>query len=208
MLLDLINLKNKYDLKINGVVHIGAHFGEEYPIYEKLKIKNLIFFEPLSSNYRELQKNVGSKAKIFNMALGNVEGEIEMFVESANKGQSSSILEPKLHLEQYPHIVFNQREKVKITKLDNFISELTNINFINIDVQGYELEVFKGALVFLKNVDYIMTEVNNAEVYQNCAKVDELDNFLSEYGFKRVETTWDGRTWGDAFYIKKNGINI
>jgi hypothetical protein len=48
-----------------------------------------------------------------------------------------------------------------------------------------------------------MTEVNNDEVYKNCVKVDELDKFLSDYGFERVETTWDGGTWGDAFYIKK-----
>ena len=32
--------------------------------------------------------------------------------------------------------------------------------------------------------------------------VNELDDFLKKYNFKRVETTWDGNTWGDAFYIK------
>jgi hypothetical protein len=50
-----------------------------------------------------------------------------------------------------------------------------------------------------------MTEVNRDEVYRNCAKIEELDNFLSSYGFVRVETTWDGGTWGDAFYKKQNG---
>jgi hypothetical protein len=73
---------------------------------------------------------------------------------------------------------------------------------INIDVQGYELEVFKGGKDFLNEVDYIITEVNRDEVYKGCAKIDELDSFLAPYGFNRVETTWDGGTWGDAFYIK------
>jgi len=48
-----------------------------------------------------------------------------------------------------------------------------------------------------------MTEVNNSELYENCAKVKELDDYLSTYDFERVETTWDGVTWGDALYIKK-----
>jgi hypothetical protein len=87
-------------------------------------------------------------------------------------------------------------------KLDNFIEDKDKYNFINVDVQGYELEVFKGGSEFLNSIDYIMTEVNRAELYKGCARIEELDTFLSEYGFERVETTWDGGTWGDAFYVK------
>jgi hypothetical protein len=116
---------------------------------------------------------------------------------------SSSILKPKLHLEQYPWITFNDKVMVEIDKLDNYIRESENYNFINIDVQGYELEVFKGGSNFLNHVNYIMTEVNNSELYENCAKVKELDDYLSTYDFERVETAWDGITWGDALYIKK-----
>ena len=71
------------------------------------------------------------------------------------------------------------------------------------DVQGYELEVLKGATESLKHIDYLMCEVNRAEVYEECCMIDELDSFLSNYNFKRVETTWDGITWGDAFYVKE-----
>jgi FkbM family methyltransferase len=207
MLLDLLKLKEKYNLNIKGVLHIGAHFGQEFSVYENLNIKNVMFFEPLPHTFEKLKENIHGKNKnaiLVNTALGNTVGEIEMNVESANQGQSSSILEPHIHLQQYPHIRFNNKIKVKITKLDNFIEEKEDYNFINIDVQGYELEVFKGASEFLKNIDYIMTEVNRDEVYKNCAKINELDSFLSVYNFVRVETTWDGGTWGDAFYIKNN----
>lgn len=202
MLLDLKKLKEKYNLNIKGVLHIGAHFGQEFKTYENLGIKNVMFFEPLPHTFNVLKNNVGDKAKLFNTALGNMTGEIEMNVESANKGQSSSILEPVGHLKQYPHIRFESKETVKITKLDNFIEEKNNYNFINIDVQGYELEVFKGGSEFLNHIDYIMTEVNRAEVYKNCPQIEELDEFLKKYNLQRVETTWDGGTWGDAFYIK------
>ena len=67
------------------------------------------------------------------------------------------------------------------------------------DVQGYELEVLKGGEHYLNNIDYIITEVNRDEVYDGCAKIEELDAFLQKYTFIRVETTWDGKTWGMRF---------
>ena len=42
------------------------------------------------------------------------------------------------------------------------------------------------------------------EVYKNCARVEQIDDFLHNYGFVRVETSWDGGIWGDAFYIKRD----
>lgn len=205
MILSLENLKSKYDLKIKGVLHIGAHFGQEYKTYEKLGINNLIFFEPVSSTFRRLKNNIGGKAILLNTALGNMQGQIEMFIEIANEGQCNSILKPEYHLVKYPSIIFRGKEKVTITKLDNFIKVKDYFNFINIDVQGYELEVFKGSINFLKNIDYILTEVNKASLYKNCPLIEDLDIFLSEHGFTRVETEWFlDHNWGDAFYIKKN----
>jgi hypothetical protein len=90
-----------------------------------------------------------------------------------------------------------------MVRLDDFIEDATDYNFINIDVQGYELEVMKGASRILEGIDYIMSEVNRDEVYINCPKVEELDYFLSKFGFSREETTWDGLTWGDALYVKR-----
>jgi len=203
MLLNLDNLKEKYDLKIKGVLHIGAHVGQENKTYQRLGINNVMFFEPIQSTFQRLKENVGDNAILVNTALGNIEGEVEMFTETINEGQSSSVLQPDYHLVQHPNIQFNGRETVKITKLDNFIEDKENYNFINVDVQGYELEVFKGGSEYLKSIDYIMTEVNRAELYKGCAQIEELDNYLSGYGFERVETTWDGGTWGDAFYVKR-----
>jgi FkbM family methyltransferase len=202
MLLDLKELTKKYNLKIKGVIHIGAHFGQEFTTYKKLNIDNVMFFEPLIKTFEKLKNNIGNQAILINSALGNIIGEIDMFTETINEGQSSSILKPEYHLIQHPSIHFDGKETVSITKLDTYIETKENFNFINIDVQGYELEVFKGANEYLKSIDYIMTEVNRAELYLGCAKIEELDNYLNEFGFKRVETTWDGITWGDAFYIK------
>ena len=202
MLLNLDSLKEKYDLKIKGVLHIGAHIGQEFQTYERLGIKNVMFFEPIKNTFNRLKENVVDKAILINTALGNKEDEVEMFTETINEGQSSSVLEPDYHLVQHPSIQFDGKETVKMTKLDKFIEHKEKFNFINIDVQGYELEVFKGGSEYLNTIDYVMTEVNRAELYKGCAKIEELDSYLGSYGFNRVETTWAGGTWGDAFYIK------
>tara|TARA_R110000851_G_scaffold304614_2_gene462478 strand:- start:1524 stop:2132 length:609 start_codon:yes stop_codon:yes gene_type:complete len=201
MLLDLREICKKIPRPIVGVIHIGAHYGEENEVYEDLEIHNRMFFEPLSKNFKVLKDHVG-KWPCHNFALGSKTMKAEMFVESANNGQSSSLLQPGIHLKQYPHIQFDEREDVDVKKLDDVAFDRSKYNFINIDVQGYELEVFKGSEETLKSVDYIMTEVNRDEVYLNCAKVWELDDFLESFGFKRTATTWDGITWGDAFYEK------
>lgn len=209
MLLNFNELKTKYSLDIKGVLHIGAHFGQEFEVYVENNIKNVIFFEPVPSTYEMLKQRIGDNAKLINVALGNTIGKINMNIETANQGQSSSILLPALHLKQYPHIKFDNKIEVDITTLDEFISsninidECKNYNLINIDVQGYELEVFKGAKKTLEDIDYIITEVNRDIVYHDCALVEDLDKYLDKYGFKRIETTWDGTTWGDALYIKE-----
>ena len=63
-------------------------------------------------------------------------------------------------------------------------------------------EYFKGFGEILNNIKYIYTEVNTASVYKDCALVGELDEYLSRYGFSRVETKMTPFEWGDAFYIK------
>jgi hypothetical protein len=89
-------------------------------------------------------------------------------------------------------------------RLDDMGIDDEKYNMIVIDVQGYELEVFKGSSNFLKKIDYIFSEINRDEVYENCVRVEELSDFLSSYGFELSEHNWVGGSWGEALYIKKN----
>lgn len=203
MLLDFDRLIKLYNMNVTGVIHIGAHFGEEYNIYLKYKsIKEMCFFEPDPDSFKILYSKIkdSCKTKAYNIALGSEKGLMDFYV-SSNNSESSSLLEPVLHLRQYPHITFKSAGKIAVDLLDNYKLPVT-YNMINIDVQGYEMEVFKGATETLNHIQYIIAEVNRDEVYKDCCRVLDLDTFLKTYGFRRAETTWDGVTWGDAFYIK------
>jgi FkbM family methyltransferase len=191
-------------MNIKGIVHVGAHYGEEIQEYVNNGIQNITIFEPLSNNFdvlAERLQDVNADIQGYQVALGSKKGKATMYL-SSNEAQSSSILKPKDHLEHHPDVTFDGTEEVEVDILDDY--ELREANFMNIDVQGYELEVFKGATKTLKSVDYIYCEVNRGEMYEGNPMVEELDDFLGEYGFERVETHWPETwyKWGDALYIK------
>lgn len=204
MLIPLSDLIEKYKMNITGVIHIGAHYGEEVPEYIQNGVTKMVLFEPLSENYRQLNHNTITACLDYDiethqLALGSKQETVTMFV-SDNERQSSSILRPKVHLTHHPNVSFPTTEEVEVELLDSF--RITDCNFINMDVQGYELEVLKGAKETLKTVDYVYCEVNRAEVYENNAFVEDLDDYLSQYNMKRVETDWAGEIWGDALYVR------
>jgi FkbM family methyltransferase len=191
-----------FNKEVVGVIHVGAHHGQEYWQYVEMGIPNMLFFEPVKSNFEVLKTRVPNEL-IVNCAVGDMNGHIDMFIETANNGQSSSILEPNLHLKLYPYITFNSKETVEIVRLDDYVKDKTKFNALNIDTQGYEFEVFKGAKELLHNIDIINVEVNADQVYSGCAHYTEIDSYLAQYGFKRVLVEWaGGGTWGDAFYVK------
>ena len=205
MLLDFNTMLRVHNMDVTGVIHIGGHHGQEYDTYKECKsIDRMVFFEPDPDSFAILKSKTegDDNVTIINKALGPFTCKADMNKETANEGQSNSILDPGIHLQQYPNITFEGKYEVTVHPLDKYEPH-PSLNMINIDVQGFELQVFLGATSTLKNINYIFTEVNNCEVYKNCALVEDLDYFLGKYNFSRVETTWDGQTWGDALYIKK-----
>jgi len=207
MILELKDLIQKYKMKISGVIHIGAHHGEEVKNYVNLGIENIVLFEPLEKNFDILQKNVSQFNANINgycCALGNTNQQIKMFL-SSNDLESSSVLKPQKHLELHSDVIFGGEEEVEMKRLDDF--NFRTFNLINLDVQGYELEVLKGAANTLSDVDYVYCEVNRDEVYEGNAYIDEIDDYLFRYHFKRVETYWwENGAWGDALYVKQDSI--
>lgn len=193
--------------KIKGIIHIGAHELEELPAYLKKEVKNIIWIEANPAKYNFIENKISRHG---NMILGKFAAgskKEKLFLNISNNGQSSSILPLGTHKTSYPNIFYTSQVSVDVLTYDSWAKNI-NINkdlynFINIDVQGYELEALKGMKDQLNLVDYIYLEVNFREVYINCSQIKEIDKFLSNYNFKRVGTYKTTKGWGDAIYIKK-----
>lgn len=204
MLIDFDAIVNKYG-KPKGIIHIGAHLMEERGVYISNGLHNTIWIEANPDLYDTL-KNLDANDIIYNHAIADVDDEIVNF-NITNNGQSSSILDLDKHKIHHPHIYVNKIISIKTKRMDTLIKEnnidLNNYDFLNIDVQGAELLVIKSFGKLLSNIKYIYTEINTNSLYKNCALINEIDNYLENYRFKRVETFITEFEWGDALYIKE-----
>ena len=99
----------------------------------------------------------------------------------ANNGESSSLLEFGTHKFSYPDINYLSKIVVNIKPLDNWLDENFEdkhlYDFINIDIQGFELEALRGMHKQLKIAQYVYLEVNFEEVYKDCSKLEDIDSF-------------------------------
>ena len=210
---DLQEVLKNNGITVNEVVHIGGHHGQEAEVYHTMDVDRVLFLEPMKKSFeicKEKAESLGYECE--NWGIGEKGGRMTMFTETANKGQSSSMLEPNKHLEMYPGIQFNGREEVDVVTLDKAMEDLDmSPDMIVIDVQGYEKQALSGGPNTLKNAKIIFSEVNGIEMYKGGANVSELDEFLDVYGFNREMTSWVGsesvKCWGDAIYIKKEDGN-
>lgn len=211
MIFDLQSIQNTFG-KINGIIHIGAHAGGELDMYRQFGLMNTIFFEPQKHLYEAFKCRLLPTEKSYNVGLGDIETELELNISKfatpqEGSGASSSFLKPKVHLTEHPNVLFDGTTEVcKIKVLDKIIEEdninLNNYNLLNIDVQGYELKVLKGAIKTLPYIKFIIAEVNRDEVYEGCPMVNEIDDFLKNFNFVNVYTYWQSTSWGDALYVK------
>ena len=191
---------------VTGVLHIGAHLLEEKQYYNSvlhIPDKNIIWIEGSPEIYG-IAKKMFPSSTLYQALCSDRDGAEVEFMLTSNAQESSSILEFGTHLQHHPHVKEIGKIKLKTTTVDTLLKDqdVSFVNSINIDVQGAEQLVLKGATSFLKNVKYIYAEVNTEEVYKGCCLLPDFDVFLAEYGFKRVLTKMTDFQWGDALYVK------
>lgn len=207
MLIPLDGLVRKYNMSITGAIHVGAHEAEEQEMYNSLGINKVIWVEGNPQLAQALKERFihNLDVRVFNEVLSDHVGEATFHF--ANNGQSSSILELGTHAQQHPEVVYTGETTVTTNTLDKlYVGQFSGYNFLNLDVQGAELMVLKGAAQTLFDVDYIYTEVNREHLYEGCCLVEELDAYLTPWGFRRVETEFTVHNWGDSLYCKEGSF--
>jgi hypothetical protein len=198
----LLRLKN---IEIHGALHIGAHDCEELDFYKKLGLNqdDIIWID---GNRAKVNHCVARGIKnVFYGLISDKDDAIVTF-HISNNGQSSSILDFGTHSRHHSHVFYVNEEKHKTITIDTFLNnnnfDMSKYDFWNFDIQGAELLALKGALSAINHAKVLYLEVNTEEVYKGCALIDELDTYLSTFGFKREITKITEFGWGDAVYIK------
>jgi FkbM family methyltransferase len=201
-------LSKYWDIKPKGVLHVGAHLGEEATDYENFGWVPVIWVEAQPNLVKILNAKLDPlKNKVIEAAVWEKNG-VPLKLHIASNSQSTSLLNFGSHINSYPDITYVSEIDVSTKRLDSIIKPDEMPNFINLDIQGVELSAIKSLGPLLDAVDYIYTEVNKVEVYEGCTLVKDLDGYLLAEGFKRATTRWYLREgWGDALYIRKTSLH-
>lgn len=206
MLLSLSKLAKKHRMNIEGVIHAGAHLGEEADDYQALGIKNVWWIEANPMVIPKLKEKLDPYGHhLIEALLAEREGEKMLFHITNHNGMSSSVYEFGTHKESSPEMVFRYHRELESRTLDSLAAEygIYGCNFLNMDLQGSEVPVLRGATHLLKDVDYIYTEVNREEVYIGIELLPEMEKLLAKSGFYRAELSMTDAGWGDALFIKR-----
>lgn len=165
--------------KFKTVVDIGAWCGTwatELARYSK----KIYAFEPSKSHFHCLEKNIFNISEIVEpnmIALGDRETMIELI--ETNHTQEARIDESKIG-------------KIQMRTLDSF--NLTNVDLIKIDVEGYEMKVLHGAEKTLKQCQYLMIELNNNTKKYGSSNKD-VETYLHNNGWRVLIEHWPDKVF-------------
>lgn len=176
----LNKLYDQYGVKIekgDTVVDIGAHVGI-FSTYaaEQSQTGKIFSFEPFVENYKRLQfhKKVNNKDQIvpFNYGISGDAGTKVLYINSKNSG-GNSLFKGE-----------NKKEKVEIETLtlNEFCvnQKIKTIDFLKVDCEGAEYDIFNQDHSFLKGVKKIIME---SHPFEGNSVFDILKT-LKSYGFK------------------------
>lgn len=209
MFINLKDLVAKYNTNIKGVIHVGAHLLEELDSYRECGIEKVVWVEGNDDLIEAGEKILKEKNATDQLLLNYLvydRDNVELQFNITNNTQSSSVLQFGKHKQYYSYVDFVKTIIKPTATLKTIIEQndidITSYNMLNIDLQGVELKALIGLGDYIKNIDYIYTEINDDVIYQGNDFIADIDAYLSQHGFKRTETFMLSERWGDAFYTR------
>jgi FkbM family methyltransferase len=190
------------------IIDCGAHVGSDSIELSRIFRSATIYaFEPLDSLYGKLCANTKDIHNIHchRLALADRCGEMGFYISEGGSDASSSLLPPYKHLDDHPDVLFSKASKVKVLTLDKWceINNVTHIDFLWLDMQGYEMAMLRASPDILKRVSAIHTEVSTRETYKGVPLYNELRSFLEAKGFRvEIEALPAGWDMGNVLFVR------
>jgi FkbM family methyltransferase len=218
----------EYESEPIKIVDVGAMMlGDQPPDYHVLLkpgLAKVIGFEPGEEECQKLNQSHNEDCSFLPYIIGD--GSEQTF-NLCNHNMTSSLYEPNTNLlekfQALPELVqVVERTTVSTKRLDD-IDEVQGADYLKIDVQGAEADVFNGAENLLADIMIIHTEVEFIPLYTDQPLFAEVDQILRKHGFlfhKFFHGAIIGRTfkplivnnnvnqalsqalWADAIFVK------
>ena len=176
--------------RCRGVIHVGANTGQERVRYESFGLR-VLWIEPNPEVFDTLKRNVAlySRQKALNYLITDTDGQEYSFHLANNEGESSSILELGQHSEIWPEVCYTGTIKLTGVTLPSLLRQeqinASDYDALVLDTQGSELTILRGAVALLPAFSYVRLEAPTFEPYKGCAKLSEIDEFMTQTGFQK-----------------------
>jgi FkbM family methyltransferase len=176
-------------LGITLVLDAGANVGGYGAQLRRLGYgSRIVSFEPLADAFAALERAATSDTRweCRRQALGSSNGTTEIHV-AANAVSSSLLRINDRALRSAPQAGYVSTEQVEVTRLDSIWPELAREGdrvWLKLDVQGFELEVLKGAEASLPSIACVQAELSFVPLYHGSPLFLELIEYLAARGFR------------------------
>jgi FkbM family methyltransferase len=190
------------------LIEAGSHMGYDTLGLSKIWPLGFIYgFEPIPALYEalseriKLQKNV----KIYNLALGEADTTVEMYVSDGQSSASSSVLKPTKHIDLFPGVSFTDKISVKMIKIQTWAQAegVKSIDLMWLDMQGYEVKALRGMADLLNGVKVIYTELCRDELYQGLVTREAYIHFLETKGFELISKLNENDLVSDGIFVNR-----
>ena len=219
-----INIDICFTLLEVGAVKISE---EEEPFYELLDYfpsSKIVGFEIDKEVCDKMNLSARDGVKYYPHALGEFNESKELYI--TNHPMCSSLYKPNENLISLYHnfeaAYLKSKTTIETITLDNFLetNNIGSLDFIKIDVQGAELDIFRGGKKALNDVLKIVCEVEFIHHYENQPLFGDVCKFLNGYDlmfnkflgmagrslrpivFNSDKNFASQHIWSDAIFIK------
>lgn len=196
----------------------GFDGGTSLYFAEQFKELEVHCVEPNSRMIARLREVEASHPRIHvkHMALGRERGTARLHVTSNNVSSSINELN-RAEISKQPEVfqgwlAEEASEEIEVSTLDEEFKECESVLLIKLDTQGTELDVLRGGAETLKRTRFILTEMNNHEMYKGGCQYYEVDAFLRAQGFRLADIVVTYRAASglqefDALYERQPSVN-
>ena len=161
-------------IKMKTVIDVGAWCGTWSKAMESYA-KRIIAYEPDKLHFHCLEKNCTFNCVPRMEAVGSRMGVVSLTEDN-----------------------FTQAKRIKdegtITLVTLDSTDYSDVDMIKIDVEGYEMEVLKGASKMLETVRYLMIELNNNSKKYGSNNI-EIEKHIQSLGFKVLMDHWPDKVF-------------
>lgn len=176
--------------KTGTIFEIGAHKGEDsVKLAAAVPDGYLHLFEPDPRNHDSLVPLIGPKVRVNVSALSSTAGIAKLHQSDAagdlaGWAGSSSLLAPKEHLREFPHVSFPTTTSVIVETLDDYCktNAITSIDFVWMDTQGSEYNILLGSANMIREnrIGAIYLEYYDKEMYQGQQSLNKILGLLPD----------------------------